>query len=84
MTKYLNLSNGLVRDWVPVTPNNDANNVPAGLVGFFITGTGTITFTVDGTDRLVTVPANFTMPCNGATRVKAAGTTATGIFALTI
>jgi hypothetical protein len=87
-SNYVDLSAGLVRDWIPVTPNNAADNLSISdyntLVGFYVTVGGDIVFTVDGTDRTVTVPANFMMPCSGATRIKATGTTATGIFALVI
>lgn len=87
-SNYVDLSAGLVRDWIPVTPNNDADNLSISdyntLVGFYVTVGGAVVFTVDGTDRTVTFPANFFVPCSGATRIKATGTTATGIFALVI
>jgi hypothetical protein len=82
---HVDLSVGLVRDWVPVTPSNDADNISGGLlVGFYVTVGGTITLTIDGNNRTITVPANFYIPCAGATRVRSTGTTATGIFALVI
>lgn len=88
MPSYVNLSGGLVRDWIPVTPNNstdnmgkDANNQ---VVGFYVTVGGAVVFTVDGVDRTVTFPSNYFVPCSNVTRVKSTGTTATGIHSLVI
>lgn len=76
---------GLVRSWVAVTPSDSANNVGTGnvAIGLYITGSGTVTWVdVDGvTVGPVTVPSNFYLNSSVA-RVTAAGTTATGIFAL--
>jgi hypothetical protein len=87
-SKYVDLSSGLVRDWIPVTTNNDADNMGISslnqVVGFYITVGGAVVFTVDGIDRTVTFPANFLVPCSNVTRIKATGTTATGIFSLVI
>lgn len=75
---------GLIRNWVPVTPNNSADNVGTGnvAIGLYVTVSGTVTWTdADGSDVTVTVPSNFYINCSVA-RVKSTGTTATGIFAL--
>ncbi len=75
---------GLVRNWLSVTPADGADNVGTNnvAIGLYITVAGDVTFTdVDGLDITVTVPANFILTCSVA-RVKATGTTATGIFAL--
>ena len=86
--KYVDLSSGLVRDWIPVTTNDAADNMGISalnqVVGFYVTVGGAVVFTVDGTDRTVTFPANFLVPCSNVTRIKATGTTATGIFSLVI
>lgn len=77
--------NGLIRNWVSVTPNDSTNNVGTGnvAVGLYITVAGTVTWDdVDGTTTgPVTVPANFILSASVA-RVRATGTTATGIWAL--
>ncbi len=77
--------NGLIRNWVSVTPNDSTDNVGTGnvAVGLYITGTGTISWIdVDGnTTGPVTVPDNFQMTASIA-RVRSTGTTATGIWAL--
>jgi len=84
----VDLSSGLVRDWVPVTTSDSTDNMSISaenqVVGFYVTGAGAVVFTVDGTDRTVTFPANYMIPCSNVTRIKATGTTATGIFSLVI
>lgn len=84
----VDLSSGLVKDWIPVTPNNSADNMGISsenqVVGFYITVGGAVVFTVDGVDRTVTFPSNFYVPCSNVTRIKATGTTATGIHSLVI
>ena len=86
--KYVDLSSGLVRDWIPVTTSDSNDNMGISannqVVGFYVTVGGAVVFTVDGTDRTVTFPANFMVPCTSVTRIKATGTTATGIFSLVI
>jgi hypothetical protein len=75
---------GLVRNWVSVTPSNSADNVGTGnvAIGLYVTVAGNVSFIdADGNTATVTVPANFILTCSVA-RVKATGTTATGIFAL--
>ena len=75
---------GLIRNWVSVTTNDSTDNVGTGnvAIGLYITVAGDVVFTdIDGTDVTVTVPANFYLTCSVA-RVKATGTTSTGIFAL--
>lgn len=78
--------NGSVYDMVPVTPNNNADNVGANniAIGLYITVAGAVTFlNKDGTQRTVTVPDNFYLVCS-ISRVKSTGTTATGIHALVL
>jgi hypothetical protein len=75
---------GLVRNWLSVTPADGADNVGTNnvAIGLYVTVAGGVTYTdIDGADVTVTVPANFLLTCS-VTRVKATGTTATGIFAL--
>ena len=77
---------GMVYDMVPVTPNNDSDNVGTGnvAVGLYITGAGDVTFlNKDGVSRTVTVPDNFYLVCS-VSRVKATNTDATGIHALVV
>ena len=85
---YIDLSSGLVRDWIPVTTNDSADNMGISsenqVVGFYVTSGGVVVFTVDGVDRTVTFPANFMVPCTNVTRIEATNTTATGIFSLVI
>ena len=76
---------GLIETWNAVTPNDSADNVGTNVVaiGMYITGGGTVTWLdANGTEiGPVTLPANFYVNCS-VKRVKATGTTATGIFAL--
>lgn len=85
---YVDLSSGLVRDWIPVTASDSTDNMGISaenqVVGFYVTSGGAVVFTVGGVDRTVTFPANFMVPCSAVTRIKATGTTATGIFSLVI
>ncbi len=75
---------GLVRNWVAVTTSDSADNVGTGnvAIGLYVTGAGAVSWIdVDGNTITASVPANFYI--NGSvSRVKATGTTATGIFAL--
>lgn len=84
----LDLSSGLVRDWIPVTLNDSTDNMGISsenqVVGFYITNGGSVVFTVDGVDRTVSFPPNFFVPCSNVTRIKSTGTTASGIFSLVI
>ncbi len=89
MPKYANLSNGHIRDYVPVTPNDNSDNLKANttdvVVGFYIGGNaGNIVVTVDGTNRTIPVIANQFIPCTGATRLRSTNTTATNVFACVI
>lgn len=88
MANYVNLSAGMIRDWIPVTPNNSTDNMGASVnnqvVGFYITNGGSVVFTVEGVDRTVTFGSGTYVPCAGVTRIKATGTTATGIHSLVI
>jgi hypothetical protein len=85
---YVDLSSGLARDWIPVTPNNSTDNMGISaqnqVIGFYVTVGGAVVFTVDGTDRTVTFPSNFYVTCSNVTRIKSTGTTATGIHSLVI
>lgn len=88
MANYADLTVGQVRDWIPVTPNNSADNMGQSafntVIGFYVTVGGAVVFTVDGVDRTVTFPSNFYVTCAGVSRIKATGTTATGIHSLVI
>lgn len=75
---------GLVRDRIPVTPNDTEDNVGAGnvAIGLDISGAGVVVYiTVDGNTRTETVAANTRIICS-VSRVLATGTTATGIIAV--
>lgn len=81
---------GFPSDMIPVTPNDSADNLgvdPANgknniAIGLYVeTGGDIVITTLRGNDRTVSVPSNFILTC-GVKRVKATGTTATGIFAL--
>lgn len=78
---YINLSAGNVaRDFSAVTPNNDTD-LTGTCIGLYVTGAGNIVYlNANGVERTVTVPANFKLDCI-VKRVKATGTTATGIYA---
>lgn len=89
MTNYVNTGAGIARDYIPVTPNNSADNMGASAVntvlGFYVTVGGAVVFTnSDGTDRTVTFGDNTFVPCAGCKRIKATGTTATGIHSAVI
>lgn len=88
MANYADLTVGQVRDWIPVTPNDSTNNMGSSavntVIGFYVTVGGAVVFTVDGVDRTVTFPSNFYVTCAGVSRIKATGTTATGIHSLVI
>ena len=74
---------GPARDLLPVTPNDsvDLSEVAVGL--FVQTGGAVSIVTVAGGTRTVTVPDFSVLPV-GVTRVRATGTTATGIHALVL
>jgi hypothetical protein len=88
MANYVDLSSGMVRDWIPVTPNDSTNNMGQSslnqVIGFYVTVGGSVVFTVDGVDRTVTFPSGTYVPCANVTRIKSTGTTATGIHSLVI
>ena len=58
--------NGLIRNWIPVTPNDVANNVGAGnvAVGIYLTVAGNVSWIdVDGNTTTVTnLPAGTPIP----------------------
>lgn len=77
---------GLVYDMVPVTPNDSTDNVGTGNValGLYVEAGGAVVFlNKDGNERTVVVPDFYTLTCS-VKRVKATGTTATGIHALVV
>ena len=77
---------GMVYDLYPVTPNDSTDNVGTDnvAVGLYIETGGDVVFlNVDGNERTVNVPDYFYMTCS-VKRVKATGTTATGIHALVV
>ncbi len=77
------LSNGIPKDFLPVTPTDGAPNFGGDVaIGLYITGAGDVAFvSATGQTRTVTVPANFYLTC-GVRQVLSTGTTATGIHAL--
>jgi hypothetical protein len=77
---------GMVYDMILVAPNDGADNVGTGniAVGLYVTNAGDVSFeNKDGVTRTVTVPDNFYLVCS-VKRVKATGTTASGIHALVV
>lgn len=66
-----------------VTPSDSADIVAGETaLGLYVTGAGDVSFVCpDGTSDTWTVPANFILPVP-VTRVRATGTTATGIKAI--
>ena len=78
--------NGSVYDMVPVTPNDNADNVGADniAIGLYITTGGAVTFhNKYGVSRTVTDPDSFSLICS-VKRVLSTGTTATGIHAMVL
>ncbi|MGQ0610057.1 MAG: spike base protein, RCAP_Rcc01079 family [Paracoccaceae bacterium] len=74
---------GPARDLLPVTPN-DAVDLAAVAVGLYVQTGGTVSIvTVGGGTRSVSVPDFSVLPV-GVTRVRATGTTASGIHALVL
>lgn len=74
---------GPARDLLPVTPN-DSVDLAKVAVGLFVQTGGAVSIvTVAGGTRTVTVPDFSVLPV-GVTRVRATGTTATGIHALVL
>lgn len=68
-------------DLLPITPNDSTDLVEAGY-GLGASGAGTISFiSARGVTRSVTIGANGYIPV-GVRRVRATGTTATGIYTL--
>lgn len=75
---------GPATDLVPVTPSDSAD-LPDAAVALYVAGAGAVVIdTISGpAPRTVPVAANMLLPV-GVRRVRATGTTATGIFALVI
>lgn len=74
---------GPARDLLPVTPN-DSVDLAEVAVGLYVETGGTVSIvTVAGGTRSVAVPDFSVLPV-GVTRVRATGTTATGIHALVL
>lgn len=88
MSNFANVANGLPTDWLPVTPSDTTDNMRTSArqlpIGFYVTGAGAVTFTVNGVDRVVSFPDNYYVTCVNVTRIKATGTTATGLHSLVI
>lgn len=85
MPKQLDFTNGLVRDWVPVTPSDSTDNLKVAqddrVVGFVATSAGNLVVTnFRGVDRNFPIQADVPIPFVDASRVKSTGTTATGIY----
>jgi hypothetical protein len=77
--------NGLIRNWISVTPSDSADNVGAGnvAVGLYVTGTGNVSWVdVDGNTTTITGVAAGTILPGSFARIRSTGTTATDIFAL--
>ncbi len=78
-----NTLNGPATDLVPVTPNNN-NDLADVAVALYVETGGTISLiTVKGETRSVTVGDLSILPV-GVSRVRSAGTTASGIHAFTV
>jgi hypothetical protein len=75
---------GPATDLVPVTPD-DAADLPRAAVAIYVEGAGSLVLDTIGGEasRTVSVAANMLLPV-GVRRVRATGTTATGIHALVI
>ena len=75
---------GPATDIVPVTPD-DAADLPDAAIALYVTGGGDVAIDTvrGGASRTVTVADRSLLPV-GVTRVRATGTTATGIHALVI
>lgn len=86
--KTANLGVGRVRDYIPVTTSDSTDNRTSSAfdvpVGFYVTGAGAVVFITDGNTRTISFAANTFVNCVGVTRIKATGTTATGIFSMVI
>jgi hypothetical protein len=85
---YVNKINttGLVYDLYPVTPNDSTDNVGTGnvAIGLYIETGGTVVIlNKDGDERTIVVPDSFYL-ISSVSRVKSAGTTASGIHALVV
>ena len=74
---------GPATDLLPVTPD-DATDLPHVAVALYVESGGSLSFdSVAGTSRLVTL-TDFTILPVGVRRVRATGTTASGIHALVL
>lgn len=74
---------GPATDALPVTPN-DATDLPVVAIALYVETGGTVVVdTVAGETRTLAV-ADFSVLPLGTTRVRATGTTATGIHAMTV
>lgn len=82
MSKYVDLTNGMVADIIAVTPS-DTVDIDGFVVGLYVTDGGDVSFETQGGTRTITVPDNFTLTCV-VKRVNDTGTTATGIHAYII
>lgn len=81
-TRTASLS-GPGRDYLPVTPD-DASDLSSTAIALYAETAGDICFdTVSGSTRTVAVP-DFGWVLCGASRVRATGTTALGIHAVTL
>lgn len=77
---YIDLSAGNVaRDFSAITPSN-STDLTGTCIGLYVTVAGDVVYlNANGVERTVTVPNNFKLDCI-IKRVKATGTTATGIY----
>ena len=82
MSKFVDLTSGMVADIIAVTPS-DTVDIDGFVVGLYVTDGGDISFETQGGTRTITVPDNFIITCI-VKRVNSTGTTADGIHAFLI
>jgi hypothetical protein len=75
---------GIARDITSVTPNDSTDNVPAQCIGLYAGSSGDVVVITEN-DTEITIPVASLSPLYVAIkRVKATGTTASNIFALSV
>ena len=85
MAQYFSYSStGIARDVTSITPNDSTDNVPEQCIGLYAGSSGDVVVITEN-DSEVTIPIASLSPLYVAIkRVKATGTTATNIFALSV
>lgn len=77
-------STGIARDITSVTPNDSTDNVPSQCIGLYAGSSGDVVVITEN-DTEITIPIASLSPLYVAIkRVKATGTTASNIFALSV